>query len=748
MKYLYYILFLISWIASSQNSLDTTLTQNRKELAVLKDSLQAMQDHTHSLLFRGKYDSVIFASINNIKLAESIGDMDKAYYSRYMMAASFMHLEDFKNAHIYGEDYLNYAKKIKDNLTLARAYNFIGTLYLNEKKYDSALPFYVKSLPLSLKRKDTFAVSIVYYNLSKVYLNQGDHKKALLYFEKARKGIDAVGYKGLATEMKLLEGKLNLSAKNPSKAIVSFKEAISAAKHGDFTDDALIDTYKEYSNALFSIGKYKEAFLVRKKFDSITQVRFEKEKLMTIQNAAAQFSVNEYKEQANKAELEKKLISEKAMLSNLLLYFFIGAATIMGLILIILYKSHQGRKKLTLSLKEKNQQLLKAKQKAEKLALAKSKFFATVSHELRTPLYGVIGLTNVLLEDETLKTHQADLKNLKFSADYLLALINDVLQISKLESNTLEETKVPFNLKELIQSLVSSFQYALVQNKNQLHINISENIPSAIVGDRVRLSQILMNLVGNAIKFTVNGDIHISLQEESISENEVTIKFSIKDNGIGIPKEKQKAIFKEFQQVDSEDFKTQGTGLGLTIVKKLLEASQSSIKLESESGKGATFSFILSFEIFKQSLADKTQSDTDVLLGKKILVVDDNRINQIVTQKILEKYGMICEIAENGNTAIKKLKSETYHLVLMDINMPGKDGMETTEEIRTFDKVTPVIALTAIEVEEMRSKIEASGINDIIVKPYNTDIFLKTLLHNLNKEVEVVSYLEDNSSSQ
>jgi len=410
----------------------------------------------------------------------------------------------------------------------------------------------------------------------------------------------------------------------------------------------------------------------------------------------------------------------------------------MGIFLVILYISHRGRKKLTLTLKEKNQQYLKAKEKSEKLALAKSKFFSTVSHELRTPLYGVIGLSSVLLEDESLKNHQADLKNLKFSADYLLALINDVLQISKLESNTLEEVRVPFDLRELAQSIVSSFQYALVQNKNQLHVEISENIPNTIIGDRVRLSQILMNLVGNAIKFTTNGNIYISAREEFISESEVTIYFSIQDNGIGIPKEKQKAIFEEFQQVDSEDFKIQGTGLGLTIVKKLLEASNSSINLQSEPGKGSTFSFTLKFEILKHLLKDKILGDNNILNDKKILVVDDNRINQIVTKKILENHGMICGIAENGDIAIEKLQKETFDLVLMDINMPGKDGIETTKEIRKFDTSTPIVALTAIEVEEMRNKIEASGMNDIIVKPYDTDKFLKIILKNLSQEEDSV----------
>jgi len=707
-----------------------------------------MQDRTDKRFFEGKYDSVILTSIDNIRFAEQIGDTEAAYYSRYMMGAAFIYLKDFKNAHEYADAYLEYAEKTKNEFNIARGYNLIGALYLTEKKYDSALPFLKKALPLSLKRKDTLEASMVYYNLSESYLNKGEKKKAQLYFNKAEEGIDALKFKGFTTEMNLLAGKLKLASNQPMEAIENFREAISFAEEGKYIDDNLIEAYKEYSIALFEVGDFKEAFLVRKKFDSLTQIQFEKEKLMAIQNAAAQFSVNEYKKQARQAELEKKLLSEKALLSNILLAFFIGAAILMGIFLVILYISHRGRKKLTLTLKEKNQQYLKAKQKSEKLALAKSKFFSTVSHELRTPLYGVIGLSSVLLEDESLKSHRADLKNLKFSADYLLALINDVLQISKLESNTLEEMRVPFDLRELTQSIVSSFQYALVQNKNTLHVNISDNIPNTIIGDRVRLSQILMNLVGNAIKFTTNGNIYITAQEKSISENGVDIQFSIEDNGIGIPKGKQKAIFEEFQQVDSENFKIQGTGLGLTIVKKLLEASNSSIKLKSEPGKGSTFSFTLKFEIMKHLLQDKVLGDNNILTGKRILVVDDNRINQIVTKKILENNGMIAVIAENGDTAIAKLQTEIFDLVLMDINMPGKDGIETTQEIRKFDQITPIVALTAIEVEEMRTRIETSGMNDIIVKPYDTDKFLKIILSNLVDEEDLVFGGEHTSAGQ
>lgn len=731
MNYLRLTLLLISFLGYAQDPKDVIPELQHQDFKELKDSLKTMQQRTDKRFSEGKYDSVILTSIDNIRFAEHLGDTEAAFYSRYLIGAAFIHLEDFQNAHDYVDAYLQYAEKSKDEFKIARAYNIMGALYLTEKKYDSALPYLKKALPLSLKRKDTLEASIVYYNLSESYLNMGDKQRAADYFNKAAEGLKAIAYKGYTSEMKLMEGKLKLASNKPKDAIENFKEAIAFAEAGNYFDDNLIEAYKEYSTALYNTGAYQEAFSVRKKYDSLNQIQFEKEKLMAIQNAAARFSVNEYKKQAHQAELEKKLFSEKALLSNVLLSFFVGAAILMAIFLVILYISHRGRKKLTLTLKEKNQQYLKAKEKSEKLALAKSKFFSTVSHELRTPLYGVIGLSSVLLEDESLKNHRADLKNLKFSADYLLALINDVLQISKLESNTLEEMSVPFDLRELVRSIVSSFQYALVQNKNKLHVVIAENIPQTLIGDRVRLSQILMNLVGNAIKFTTNGNIYISVQDEAISENEVAIHFSIQDSGVGIPKEKQKAIFEEFQQVDSENFNIQGTGLGLTIVKKLLEASNASINLQSEVGKGSTFSFTLKFEILKQPLQDKELGDNDLLNEKRILVVDDNRINQIVTQKILENQGIICSIAENGDSAIAQLQKETFDLILMDINMPGKDGIETTKEIRKFNKTTPIVALTAIEVEEMRNRIEASGMNDIIVKPYDTDKFLKVIRNNL-----------------
>jgi CheY-like chemotaxis protein len=243
-----------------------------------------------------------------------------------------------------------------------------------------------------------------------------------------------------------------------------------------------------------------------------------------------------------------------------------------------------------------------------------------------------------------------------------------------------------------------------------------------------------MNLIGNACKFTENGHIYISVETIRKDEDTVRLQFSIKDTGIGIAKERQEEIFDEFSQLDNQNYSYQGTGLGLPIVKKLLKLSNSDIQLESALGKGSRFTFTMPFEIADENIAqEKTfQLDTKLLSGKSILVVEDNRINQIVTRKILEKNEMRCTLAENGEEGVKAMEKEPFDMVLMDINMPVMNGIEATKAIRKFNTTTPIIALTAVEVTEMRKEIYAAGMEDIIVKPYDVRKFTQTLLKNLS----------------
>jgi CheY-like chemotaxis protein len=386
--------------------------------------------------------------------------------------------------------------------------------------------------------------------------------------------------------------------------------------------------------------------------------------------------------------------------------------------------------------------LVEAKVEAERLTSLKTKFFSTISHELRTPLYGVIGLTSILLEDKSLSKHEEDLKSLKFSADYLLALINDVLQMNKMESNLLDLENVAFNINDLMRSIVKSFEFTRLQNKNTIHLELGENSNTNLIGDKVRLSQVLMNLVGNAMKFTERGDIWIKTQLVETSEATSKFYFEIKDNGSGISKQNGKIIFEEFSQLQSSNYNYQGTGLGLPIVKKLLVLFNSEIKLDSKEGLGSTFSFEINFENGDLSKSDvtneKQELDIESIMAsgeKRILVVDDNRINQVVTKKILEQQQFVVELCDNGIDAIELVKNQEFEMVLMDVNMPGISGLEATQRIRKFNKEIPVIALTAMEIDEIREEIFEAGLNDIIVKPYDTARFYQVIFKNLSSEI-------------
>ena len=314
-----------------------------------------------------------------------------------------------------------------------------------------------------------------------------------------------------------------------------------------------------------------------------------------------------------------------------------------------------------------------------------------------------------------------------------MALINDVLQINKIDSNTLEDEHNAFSPHELVETIVASFEYMRIQNRNTIHIQVGEQVPPLIRGNSVRLSQILMNLISNACKFTEDGDIWIIVKTWSLNGAKANITFTVKDTGIGIAKEKHDQIFDEFSQLDSHNYNYQGSGLGLPIVKKLLDLSNSSIEVNSELGKGASFSFSLTFDVLQQAEDQKEPDllDTKLLKGKKVLIVEDNRINQIVTQKVLQKNEIVCSIAENGLEAVEKMKTGKYDLILMDVNMPVMNGMEASGEIRKTHPNIPIIALTAVEVEEMRYKIFKSGMNDIIVKPYDVTKFTQTILKNI-----------------
>ena len=424
----------------------------------------------------------------------------------------------------------------------------------------------------------------------------------------------------------------------------------------------------------------------------------------------------------------------------------IALIVILSLLTLSLYKNNNLRAKANELLQDKNNELQLAKEKAEKASLAKAQFLSTITHELRTPLYAVTGLTHLLL-DENPKPHQKEhLNSLKFSGEYLLSLINNILDLNKLEANKVEIERTSFNLEKRVKDVLVALRKTADDKKNNLHLEYDNNIPPKLMGDPLKLSQILINLIGNSLKFTQNGDVYVRVRQLEQDDSKVRLHFEVEDNGVGISKKKQKSIFETFSQASLQiNRKFGGTGLGLSIVKNLLELMGSKIQLESTLGKGSKFWFDINFMIDEEVPADAPATvvpfevDYDALANRNILVVEDNKINQMITKKILEKNKMHCLVADNGTDAINLVKENNFDLVLMDIHMPGISGIEATQEIRKFDRDLPIIALTAVTIDENLEEFYKAGFNEIIPKPFKTEEFFEKIYRTLENNKQPVN---------
>lgn len=377
--------------------------------------------------------------------------------------------------------------------------------------------------------------------------------------------------------------------------------------------------------------------------------------------------------------------------------------------------------------KQVEREMLEAKEQALQLSEAKEMFLSVMSHEIRTPLNAVIGMTHLLLDNDPKLSQIEDLNILRFSGENLLNIINDILDFTKMETGNMELEAMPFGLKALTSDIITSLSINTAKKGNELLLHYDDAIPEFIMGDKTRLYQILMNLLGNAIKFTDKGKVSIQLKLVSVTQENVAIYFEVKDSGIGIPKDKLSYIFETFTQAKTDiSRKYGGTGLGLAITRKLLRLCNSEIMVDSIEGEGTSFSFIMNFG--KATGVAEASTELSPALdfsGKKILVVDDNEINILIAKRILGKFGLFVDAAFTGEEAIEKVSNHTYDLIFMDIKMPGIDGFETTNRIRSMsgDYFThiPIIALTASTLQNEYSKFKASGMNGHILKPFNPE---------------------------
>ncbi|MHA7128305.1 PAS domain S-box protein [Algoriphagus namhaensis] len=381
-------------------------------------------------------------------------------------------------------------------------------------------------------------------------------------------------------------------------------------------------------------------------------------------------------------------------------------------------------------LKEAQAALLEQKEKAEQASLIKSQFLSIMSHEIRTPLNAVVGMAHFLMEENPREDQLENLRTLQFSAENLTGLINDILDYSKIESGKIELESVPFDLRQLITRLIHSYSFQAHEKNLELQCIIDEDIPDLLLGDSIRLGQIINNLVSNAIKFTDKGEVVLRASAVQIDEEKTEILFECIDSGIGIPEEKKESIFEAFTQASSDTTrKYGGTGLGLAVVKRLIELHGSAIELKNRDAGGTEFSFNLTFQIPKsneQSMKKDGKNAPKSLEEASILVAEDNMVNQILIQKFLTKWntGKLV-IASDGQEAIDEFEKSDFDLILLDIQMPIKDGFEVAEYIRKHESSekssTPILLLTATSIHEINEKMKEIGIDDFVPKPFTPE---------------------------
>ena len=387
-------------------------------------------------------------------------------------------------------------------------------------------------------------------------------------------------------------------------------------------------------------------------------------------------------------------------------------------------------------------ELIKAKELAEKAVVIKEQFLTNMSHEIRTPMNGIIGFARILESTNLDNDQKQSVEAIKKASHNLMFIINDILDFSKIEANKMTFETVNFSLSKTVNSVIELLYPNAKEKKIKLLYDIDPDINDNLIGDPTKLSQILVNLVGNALKFTEKGYVEVVVTEMLETETDSLIKFSVIDTGIGIPKDKIDSIFESFNQASNETTrKYGGTGLGLTITRKLVELQGGKITVESVVSKGSEFSFSLEYKKAQKGTANNTKLKNvaiapDFLKDIKILLVEDNELNQLLAVKVFGKWDKQIDIADNGKIAIEKITNTNYDIILMDIQMPEMDGNELTNHIRTKmgEKSTvPIIALTAHATLEEEKRCLQNGMNDYLSKPYDFNVLLEKLYQNLNK---------------
>ncbi len=680
---------------------------------------------------KNQIDQALISLDKAAKLAEENNDVKTLIDSYHMFALLYLKLDKVKTTKFYWDRAKVLLKDIEYPYGDA-IYKYVEAVLLFKENQNFQAIFMLNEAR-QLNNDRNFFNNILLAE-GNIYLNLEKYESASKNFNSLVVNTDVYEKDYLATRAYLGLAQINNRLNNFEESAKNAESALSLANKNGFSIE-IMESNELLAKSYEGLGRFKEALGVTRKTyeakDSLFTIEKIKIETKTADEIQSDFQISEI----NRQEKRIEELSKSANRSEITAILMAAFLTIISLLAVSLHRNNQIKLKTNDLLQTKNTELQAARDEAVSAMEAKTNFLSTVSHELRTPLYAVTGLTHLLLEENPSENQKEHLKALKFSGDYLLNFINDILHINKIDADKLEPLNMEFNLQKVLKEVIDSLQQSAKENSTKIILDYDEDIPSHLMSDPLKLSQVFINLIGNALKFTKNGEVKVVAKLRNKVDEDVTLYFEVTDNGIGISKEQQEKIFEGFEQGSIQiNREYGGTGLGLTIVKSLLGLFDSKIQLDSNLGEGSSFFFELKLKS-KDGVVDDipfeiTQKDYE-FKGLHLMIVEDNKINQVITKKMLTKKEITSDIASNGTEAIDLAKSNTYDAILMDIHMPGISGEEATIEIRKFDKETPIIALTAISLDDSLESFYAAGCDDVVTKPFKPQVFYQKIGENI-----------------